>query len=96
MAIKKCVAVQLGVIYDSSATNRKQGELPVRAPLPPCHTPIGRPGVIQDSQPAEIRKTPPKTGGSSYFLIEKPPTELFFKIKTFNKIEDILRGIHRA
>jgi hypothetical protein len=28
----------------------------------------------------------PKTGGSSYFLIEKPPAELFFKIKTFNKI----------
>jgi hypothetical protein len=34
MAIKKCVAVQLGVIYDSQATNRKQGGLPVRAPSP--------------------------------------------------------------
>ncbi len=34
MAIKKCVAVRKGVIYDSQATNRKQGGLPVRASLP--------------------------------------------------------------
>jgi hypothetical protein len=38
MAIKKCVAVGLGVIYDSQATNRKQGGLPVRAPLPLLHS----------------------------------------------------------
>ncbi len=32
MALKKnCIAVQLGVLYDSQATNRKQGGLPVRA-----------------------------------------------------------------
>ncbi len=35
MAIKKCVAMGLGVIYESQATNRKKGGLPVRAPLPP-------------------------------------------------------------
>jgi hypothetical protein len=36
MAIKKYVAVRLGVLYDSHATNQKQGGLPVRAPLPPA------------------------------------------------------------
>jgi hypothetical protein len=51
MAIKKGVAVWLGVIYDPQTTNRKQGGLPVRAPLP-HRTPIGRLGVIYDSQPA--------------------------------------------
>jgi hypothetical protein len=38
MAIKKCLAVRLGVIYDSRATNRKKGRLPVRAPLPLPHS----------------------------------------------------------
>jgi hypothetical protein len=59
MAIKKCVAVRLGVIYDAQATNRKQGGLPV-SPPPPCRTSIGRKGVIYDSQPAGMhKKTPP-------------------------------------
>jgi hypothetical protein len=35
MATKKSLAMQLGSIYDSQASNRKQGALPVRAPLPP-------------------------------------------------------------
>ncbi len=34
MDVKKCVAMRLGVLYDSQATNRKQG---------------GRLGVINDS-----------------------------------------------
>jgi hypothetical protein len=55
MAISKCVAMRLGVIYDSQATIRKQGGLPVRAP-PPHRSPIGHRGVINDSQPVEIRK----------------------------------------
>jgi hypothetical protein len=59
----------LGVIYDYQATNRKQGGLPVRAPLP-HRTPIGHLGVIYDSEPAEIHKLP-QTGGSSYFFISK-------------------------
>jgi hypothetical protein len=59
MAIQKCVVVQLGVIHDSQATNRKQGGLPFRAPLPPP-TPIHQLGVIYDPQPEEIHKnTPP-------------------------------------
>ncbi len=32
MAIRKCVAVWLGVIYDFQATNRKDGGLSVRHP----------------------------------------------------------------
>jgi hypothetical protein len=41
MAIKKCIAVGLEVIFDSQATNRKQEGLPVRAlPAFPCHPPI--------------------------------------------------------
>jgi hypothetical protein len=34
MAIKKFVAVYLGVIYDSQPTNRKLGGLPARTPTP--------------------------------------------------------------
>ncbi len=34
--VKNCVAMRLGVISVSQATNRKQGGLPVRAPLPPA------------------------------------------------------------
>jgi hypothetical protein len=52
---KKCTAVRLEVIYDSQATNRKQGGLSVRAPLP-CHTPVGHLGVIYDSQLTEYTK----------------------------------------
>jgi hypothetical protein len=33
MSIKKCIAMWLGVLYDSQATNRKQGGLSVRAAL---------------------------------------------------------------
>ncbi len=35
--------------------HRKQGGLPVRAPFP-CCTPIGRPEVLYDFQPAEMLK----------------------------------------
>ncbi len=38
MAKKRGIAVRLGVIYDFQASNRKQGGLPVRAPLPPPHS----------------------------------------------------------
>ncbi len=80
--------MRLGVIYsyDSQATNRKQGELPFRGPLP-YRTPIGQLGVIFESKPAKKKKKiPPQTGGSSYFLNEKSPKITFFKIKTYNKI----------
>jgi hypothetical protein len=45
----------LGVIYDSQATNRKHGGLPMRTP--PQRTAIVLLGVIYDSQPARIHKT---------------------------------------
>ncbi len=38
MAIKKWVAVRMGVLYDSQMTNRKQGVLPARTPTPPAHS----------------------------------------------------------
>jgi hypothetical protein len=34
MVVKKCIAVWLEVIYDSQATNGKQGGLPVKIPIP--------------------------------------------------------------
>jgi hypothetical protein len=52
--IKKCVAMWLGVIYDSQANSRKKGGLLVRAPL--TRTPIGCLGVIYYSQPVRIHK----------------------------------------
>ncbi len=55
MGLKKCSAMRLEVIYDSQVTNRKQGRLLVRAPLS-FSTPIGRLGVIYESQLAEIHK----------------------------------------
>jgi hypothetical protein len=51
MDTKRCTAVRLGVIYDSKATNRKQG-----GPLP-RHTRIGSLDIIYDSQPAGIHKS---------------------------------------
>jgi hypothetical protein len=71
---KKCVTVRLRVKYDSQATNRKQGELPMRAPLPPPHS-YWQP----DSQPPKYTKIPPETSGSFYFLIAKSPKTAFFK-----------------
>jgi hypothetical protein len=70
--------MRMGVTYDSKATNRKQGGLPVRAPLP-HRIPIGRLGVIYNSQPSEIHKNTTTTGGSSYYLIEKSPKQPFYK-----------------
>jgi hypothetical protein len=67
---KKCVAMWLGVIYDSQATNRRQGGLPARAPLPRS-SPAGRLGVIYDSNRPKYTKIPAITGGSSSFLVKK-------------------------
>ncbi len=53
---KKCIALRLGVMYDSQTTNGKQGGLPVSTPTPLWCTPIGRLGVIYDSKPAGIQK----------------------------------------
>jgi hypothetical protein len=86
MVITKCVAVRLGVIYDSHSTNRKQGRLPVRAPLP--HAALlffAWESYITPSRP-KYTKIPPQTGGISHFFFEKSPKTAFLYIKTFNKM----------
>jgi hypothetical protein len=50
---KKCLAVQLGGIYDAQATKRKQQGLPVRSPIPPLCTPDAC-LVVYDPKPAGI------------------------------------------
>ncbi len=55
MAIKKCIAVRLGVRCDSQTIKRKQGGRSVRAPLS-CCTPLGCLGLLYDSHPAGIHK----------------------------------------
>jgi hypothetical protein len=59
-AIKKCVAVRLGVIYDSQSTNTKQGGLPVKGPLPHAALQlVAWESYMTLSQP-QYTKTPPK------------------------------------
>ncbi len=84
MAIQKCIAMWLGVIYDFQATNRKQGRL-CENPHPLWQLPlVGWESYMTSSWPA-LTKIPPETGGFSYFLTEKAPKTLLFK-KTLNKI----------
>ncbi len=60
MAIKKCVAVRLEIIYDSQSTNTKQGGLPVRAPLTRAALQlVAWESYMIPSQP-QYTKTPPK------------------------------------
>jgi hypothetical protein len=70
--------MRLGVLYDSQATNRKQGGLPVRAPPPPCRTPIGHLEVIYDSQPSRKHKNTTKNRGKLLLLIKKSPETAYF------------------
>jgi hypothetical protein len=73
MALKKWVAVRLGVIYGSQATTRKQGGLPASSPLPR----LRGSHILTPSRP-EYTKTRPQTG-SSYLCIEKSPKTAFYK-----------------
>jgi hypothetical protein len=75
---KKCIAMQLGLIYDSQVTNRKKGGLPVRAPLP-RHL-----GVIHNSQPLKMHKIPQQTSKTSNLLKYRLKTHFF--VKAFNKL----------
>ncbi len=71
-AIKKCVAVRLGVIYEQVRSRaarshiwlpvdqHEAGRTPCERPAPPCSTPIGRLGVIYDSQPGAVYKNTTK------------------------------------
>ncbi len=88
MAIKKCIAVPLGVLYGSQATNRKQGGLPVRAAFP-RRTPIGHLGVMYDSQPAEIHKntTINRWQALVFYILENRLIQHFFKE---NLLQDII------
>jgi hypothetical protein len=53
---KKHTTVQLGVMYDSQATNRKQGGLPVRAILPAALLLVTWESYVYDSQLAKTYK----------------------------------------
>jgi hypothetical protein len=69
MAMKKCVAVRLVVIYDSQA-NWKQGGLP-EPPSHPAALLLDAWETCMTHSWPEYTKTPPKIGGISYLLIEK-------------------------
>jgi hypothetical protein len=70
MAVKKCLAVRLGVINDSKATNRKLGGLPAKTPSSLC-SPIDRLGVIYDSDLARIYKNTTTNRWILLLFIEK-------------------------
>jgi hypothetical protein len=85
MAVKKCIDVRLGVIYDSLATNSKYPWQPIgsredylESPLSRRVHCIGR-SYLTPSRP-EFTKIPPQKGGSSNFLIEKSPKTAYFYI----------------
>jgi hypothetical protein len=69
-AIRKCIAVRLGVIYDSQGANWKQGGLPMRDPLPTTLLLAVEESYMTPNRP-KYTKIPPESDGSSYFLIEK-------------------------
>ncbi len=74
-----------GSHYDSQATNRKQGGLPMRdRPPPHLHLLVGLESYMTPSW-LECTKTPPQTGGNSCFLIQKSQQKHFL-IKTLDKI----------
>jgi hypothetical protein len=61
---KKCIAVRLGIIYDFQATNRKQGGLPVRAPIPPTALLVVTWELYVTPSRPEYTKKPPQSDGS--------------------------------
>jgi hypothetical protein len=69
MAIKKCIAVRLGVIYDFQVTNTKQGRLPAIAPTPSGALLLLAWESYRTHSRPECTKILPETGGCSYFLI---------------------------
>jgi hypothetical protein len=78
MATKNCVALWLGVIYDSQATNIKQCRLLERTPIPSLALIlVAWKSYITPCQP-ECTKIPPEIGECSYFLNEKSPKQHFF------------------
>jgi hypothetical protein len=85
MAIKKCTAMRLGVIYDFQATNRNLEGLLSRTTTPSgTLLLVAWQSYMTTSQP-EWTKIPPETGRCSSFFIKNHLKHLFF-IKTFSKI----------
>jgi hypothetical protein len=78
MAIKKCGAERLGVIYDSQTTNRKKGGQTVRVPLPSAALLLVALKSYMTFIRPEYTKTPPQTGGTFYFFIEKSSKTAIF------------------
>jgi hypothetical protein len=58
--MNKCVAVRLGVIYDSQSTNTKQGGLPVKGPLPHAALQLVAWESYMTLSQAQYTKTPQK------------------------------------
>jgi hypothetical protein len=78
MAIKKWIAVRLGVLYDSQTTNRKLRGVPARAPNPSGALQlVAWESYLTPSWP-EDTKMPPVTVGCSYFLNGKLPKTIVF------------------
>jgi hypothetical protein len=76
MAIKKCVAMRLGVINESRTTNRKQRGLPVKALSPTALLLVAWESHMTPSW-QEYTKTPPETRESTYFFTDKSPKRAF-------------------
>jgi hypothetical protein len=60
------------------ATNRKKRGFTGRAPTPPGTLLLVEWELYMTPSRMECTKTPPQTGGCSYFLIEKSPNTTFF------------------
>jgi hypothetical protein len=83
--MENCITMWLGVIYDFKTINRKQGELPVRAP-PACPaTLLWLPESDMTPSWLEYTKTPPQQE-EAHTLRLKNCLKLHFFIKTFSKI----------
>jgi hypothetical protein len=63
--------MRLGVIYDSQATNMKQGGLPVRAPPSPAALLLSTWEPYMTPSRPKYTQIPPQTDESSYLFIEK-------------------------
>jgi hypothetical protein len=83
--------MRLGVIYDSQATNRKQGRFPVRARLPRLPRLHGLLLIAWESYMTpsypEYTKTASQTRWKLLLLDRKIIRNSIFLIKTFNNIE---------
>ncbi len=80
MAIRKCVAVRLGVINDFKATNRREGVLSTRTPSTPAYSwESNKPSSRQEY----TKTTRQKSGEVLTFCLEKRQKQyIFYNILT--------------